>query len=105
MIADKVAADFLDAIADKVAEKLLPSVIEHLKSESFIKEDVTMDVSEAAPYIGISSELLYKLCANKRIPHIPISSTGKGRPRILFSSASIDAWKREQERLNFIKEA
>lgn len=99
----KLGTDFLEAIAESVAQRLLPRVIEHFKSEAVIKEDITMDVHEAASYIGISPEMLYKLCSNKLVPHIPISSTGRGRPRILFSSNSIDAWKREQERLNYMK--
>lgn len=97
----KLGTDFLEAIAESVAQRLLPRVIEHFKSETVIKEDITMDVNEAASYIGISPEMLYKLCSNKLVPHIPLSSTGRGRPRILFSSASIDAWKKERERENY----
>ncbi|AWP28754.1 helix-turn-helix domain-containing protein [Paenibacillus sp. Cedars] len=104
MIGDKAATEFLEAIVDRVAEKLLPTIIEQLKTESIGKPDITMEVHEAAPYIGISPEMLYKLCANKRIPHIPLSSTGRGRPKLLFSSASIDTWKKEQEKMHYKKE-
>lgn len=104
MIVDKVAADFLEAMAEKVAEKLLPVVVERLKSESVVKADVTMDANEAARYIGISRELIYKLCAASEIPHIKLGSNGSGRPRILFSSSSIDLWWKEQEQLNYRKE-
>lgn len=104
MIGEKAATDFLEAIAERVAEKLLPTIIEQLKTESNSRPDITMDVNEAAPYIGISPEMLYKLCANKRIPHIPLSSTGRGRPKLLFSSASIDLWKKEQEKMHYKKE-
>ncbi|MNR93689.1 Helix-turn-helix domain protein [compost metagenome] len=104
MIGEKVATEFLDAIAEKVAEKLLPNVIEYLKNDSILKNDVTMDVNEAALYIGISKEFLYKLCTANGIPHMKLSSTGSGRPRLLFSSSSIDAWRKEQEHLNYRKE-
>ena len=101
MIKETVAADFLESVAEKVAEKLLPKVIEHLKSQFTTKENITMDVNEAAPYIGISKEMLYKICANEGIPHVKLSSTGSGRSRLLFSSLSIDTWKREQEQINY----
>jgi predicted DNA-binding transcriptional regulator AlpA len=104
MITERVATDFLEGLAEKVAEKLLPKVIDQLQNELGIKEDKTLNVAEAAPYIGISAEMLYRLCDKKMIPHVRLSSSGTGRPRILFSSASIDAWRKEQERLNYRKE-
>ena len=104
MVGEKSISEFLDVIAGMVAEKLLPSVVEQLRVDTTIKKEITMDVNEAAPYIGISKEMLYKLCAANGIPHIKLSSTGSGRARILFSSSSIDSWKKEQEQLNYRKE-
>jgi len=50
----------------------------------------TLTVTEIAEYIGLSSDMIYILCREKRIPHIRI-----GR-RILFKRAAIDEWLENQ---------
>lgn len=54
-------------------------------------ERTTFTIEEAAQYIGISKNLMYKLVREKQIRAIRI-----GR-RILFKRDSIDQWLKEKE--------
>lgn len=51
----------------------------------------TINVKEAAEYIGVSKDLIYILVREKRIPHIRIGQ------RILFRKQTIDQWFSLQE--------
>lgn len=46
----------------------------------------TLTVKEVAEYLGISVDMVYILCREKRIAHFRIGS------RILFKKAAIDRW-------------
>lgn len=48
-------------------------------------------VKEAAEYIGVSADSIYKMVREKQIPHFRIRRT------ILFSKTAIDEWIKEQE--------
>lgn len=50
----------------------------------------TLDVKEVAEYLGISVDMIYILCREKRISHFRIGS------RILFKKESIDKWIESQ---------
>lgn len=54
-------------------------------------EQKTLSPKEAAEYIGIHVETLYKMVRQKEVPHIRI------RRRIFFSRETIDKWMRELE--------
>jgi len=101
MISERVGSEFLELIAERVAAKLLPEVMERISSIPPQKPDVTMDATEAAAYIGISKELLYQMCSEGSIPHLRLGSDGTKKKRIIFSSNTIDNWRKEQEQLNF----
>lgn len=51
----------------------------------------TIKVAEAAEYIGVSKDTIYKLVREGEIPHIRL---GK---RILFRIESLEAWLQERE--------
>lgn len=51
----------------------------------------TIKVAEAAEYIGVSKDTIYKLVRKQEIPHIRL---GK---RILFRVESLEAWLQERE--------
>lgn len=104
MISEKAGSDFLELIVDRLAEKLLPEIIERLALDLPETKNVTMDIKEAAEYIGISKELLYQLCSEGSIPHLKLGSNGTRKKRILFSSKNIDIWRREQEFLSLRKD-
>lgn len=46
----------------------------------------TLTVSEAATYLGVSNDTIYKLCREQRIVHFRIGS------RILFKKGKLDEW-------------
>lgn len=50
-----------------------------------------LTVKEAAEYLGVSRDSIYKMVREKQIPHFRIRST------ILFSQKAIDDWIKEQE--------
>ena len=50
----------------------------------------TLTVKEVAEYLGISSDMVYILCREKRIAHFRIGS------RILFKKEAIDNWIEKQ---------
>lgn len=50
----------------------------------------TLEVKEVANYLGVSSDLIYRLVREKAIPHFRI---GK---RILFKKHAIDEWINQQ---------
>jgi excisionase family DNA binding protein len=54
-------------------------------------EKQTIDVNEAATYLGISKDLIYILVRKKEIPHFRIGQ------RILFRKITLDSWIAEQE--------
>lgn len=54
-------------------------------------ERTTITVDELSEWIGISKDLVYSLCREKKIPHMRI---GK---RILFKISSVEKWLDEQE--------
>lgn len=51
----------------------------------------TLTTKEAAEYLGISVDMVFKMVREKRIPHFRV-----GR-RILFRVSSIDEWIEQQE--------
>ncbi|CAJ1315960.1 helix-turn-helix domain-containing protein [Paenibacillus nuruki] len=62
----------------------------------------SMDINETAEYLGISKELLYKMCAQKLIPHTRLGDENSKKARIIFRYSSIEAWRDEQEKNNYI---
>lgn len=56
-----------------------------------------LDVKEAANYLGVHTDTIYKMVREKEIPHYRL------RRRIMFSQEAIDRWIYKQE-LNSIQE-
>lgn len=63
----------------------------------------SMDINETAEYLGISKELLYKMCAQKLIPHTRLGDENSKKARIIFRSSSLETWRDEQEKNNYIE--
>ncbi|WP_254843983.1 helix-turn-helix domain-containing protein [Virgibacillus dokdonensis] len=55
-------------------------------------ERTTMTVKEMAVYLDLSTDFVYKLCREKKIPHIKIGT------RTMFKKESIDKWLSDLER-------
>ncbi|MNC08860.1 Helix-turn-helix domain protein [compost metagenome] len=101
MVDKKIGMNFIEELAREVAGIILPDVIDAIRSSSTFKEDRTLELDEAADYIGVSKATLYRLCNEKSIPHFRLGSKGTRRPRISFSSNSLDEWKKENEKSNY----
>lgn len=67
--------------------------------------DRTLDVDEAADYLGVDSKTIYQLCTEKRLPHIRLGRLNSKRPRVLFRQSTLDRWLREQENASIQRSA
>lgn len=88
------------AIADIVALHVSEAekrILERLSATS----DKTLTFSEACEYVQMSEYTLRNLCRLKRIPHRTVGTEGSKNPRYLFSSTSLDKWKRDEEAKNY----
>lgn len=97
---DAVASEFLEALAEKVAAKLLPVVLKKIEENTPTTEDKMVEAEKAAEFLGMSRDLIYRLCSQKQIPHVKSGVVGSRRPKMTFSMRSLEEWKRQQERLN-----
>lgn len=55
----------------------------------------TLTVKEIATFLDLSADFIYKLCREKKIPHIKIGS------RLLFKIESIERWLSELEQESY----
>ncbi|MEK4474286.1 helix-turn-helix domain-containing protein [Paenibacillus sp. FSL R7-0048] len=97
---EHVASDFLDAVAEKVASKILPTVLKKIEENIPISGDKMVEAEKAAEILGVSKDLIYRLCSQKQIPHVKSGAPGSRRPKMMFSIRSLEEWIRQQERLN-----
>ncbi|WP_110930643.1 helix-turn-helix domain-containing protein [Paenibacillus bouchesdurhonensis] len=88
------------AIADIVALHVVEAEKRILERLS-VASDKTLTFSEACEYLQMSDYTLRKLCKGKRIPHRTVGAEGSRSPRYLFSSVSLDRWKRDEEAKNY----
>lgn len=95
---EKVAADFMDAVVDRLAERLLPVVTDRLKAQYPKELDRAMTIPEAAEYTGISERILYRMCQQGQIPHYRAGVIGSKKPKIQIRKSRLDAWIADQER-------
>lgn len=85
----------MDEIIEEAAAKAAKLVLEQLEGSQ--KPDRVLDVKEAAEQLGVSTKLIYQLCAEKVLPHIQAGSLNSSKPRILFRQSTLERWLREQE--------
>jgi len=91
---------FYETLVQAAAAEAERRVMERLQNNS-ITPDRTLSVAETAEYLCISESALRRLCREKAIPHRQHGAPGSKNPRYLFSSASLDRWKREEEKKNY----
>ncbi|WP_167483529.1 helix-turn-helix domain-containing protein [Paenibacillus xylanexedens] len=87
--------DLLDEISRRVLTNLQPHITDILSNHMNKSQDRTLDIRQAAEHLCISDKTLYTMCKQKKIPHRRLGS------RITFSLSSLEAWGREQERINY----
>jgi hypothetical protein len=101
MTAEKIATDFFDEVVDRLADRLMPDILQRIASQIPVAQDRKMTIEETANSYPISEKLLYRMCKEKQIPHIRMGVIGSRKPKILLSSATLDAWMKEQEQQNY----
>lgn len=74
----------IEAIADKVIEKLKPIISSHDKYE----DDIIFDVDGLADYLKVSKSWIYERTHLKEIPHLKIDG------QLRFRKKDIDKWLR-----------
>ncbi len=99
---ENAANDLIDLLTDQVLERLVPLMIERFPALVNNEPNRSLSVEEAAEFLGISKDLLYKLCAEKSIPHTKLGVVNSKKPRMIFSSHSLETWRRQQEEINCI---
>ncbi|MEO2261203.1 helix-turn-helix domain-containing protein [Paenibacillus amylolyticus] len=88
------------AIAEMVAVQV--AAAEKRIMESLVAaKDQTLTFSEACNYLSMSEYTLRNLVKSKSIPHRAHGAQGSKNPRYLFSSNSLDRWKRDEEARNY----
>nr|WP_145402985.1 helix-turn-helix domain-containing protein [Paenibacillus xylanexedens] len=93
MSTDKIASQFVESIVRQV-ESSIKEQLENINHSSF-SNDRSLNIADASNYLGVSDKTLYLMCKKKQIPHRRFGS------KIVFSLASLDAWGREQDKLNY----
>lgn len=89
----------IQAIIDKKIAEAEKRIMEKLN----VKSDVALTFKEACKYLNMSSYSLRALCRTKKIPHRSVGRDDSRNPRYVFSSASLDQWKKDQEQMNYAK--
>ena len=91
---------FAQAFAE-LRKQLKEELREELRAELNNASGRDISFSEAMKYLGMSDYSLRQLCKAKKIPHRTVGRDGSKNPRYIFNTASLDRWKREQEKSNY----
>ena len=76
----------IEAIAQKVIEKLKPLITSNGKHE----DNIVFNKESLSKYLNVSESTINKLISNKQIPHFKIQQGQSGGVR--FSKKDIDRW-------------
>lgn len=76
-------------------------VLERIGNLVDTEPDSTWYINEAADFLGISSEMLRRMCSQKRVPHMRAGSENSRKSRLIFSSRTLREYRREQEQKNY----
>lgn len=92
------AADFISELKSMAIDEIMP-VLQEKIDELYIAriQCATLTSEEAARYLGITKECLYKLVREKQISAIHIGSLYSRKPNMKFRLSSLDKWLIEQE--------
>ncbi|WFR63064.1 helix-turn-helix domain-containing protein [Paenibacillus amylolyticus] len=88
------------AIAEMVAVQVAAAE-KRIMASLVSSNDKTLSFSEACIYLSMSEYTLRNLVKSKLIPHRVHGAEGSKNPRYLFSSNSLDRWKRDEEDRNY----
>ncbi len=76
--------EFLDLLADILAEKYFERVDDRMKKIPELKRLIT--AKEAGQYLSLSTEMIYRLASKKKLPYLKIGD------RVLFDLKALDHW-------------
>jgi len=76
--------EFLDMLADLLAEKYFERMDERIKRIPELRRLIT--AKEAAQYLSLSTDTIYRMASQKKLPYLKIGG------RILFDLRALDRW-------------
>src|SRR5512136_3205541 len=76
--------EFLDMLADLLAEKYFERVDERLKKIPELRRLIT--AKEASQYLNLSTDTIYRMASQKKLPYLKIGD------RVLFDVKALDQW-------------
>jgi len=75
---------FLDMLADLLAEKYFDRMDDRLKKVPELRRLIT--VKEASQYLSLSTDTVYRMASQKKLPYLKIGD------RVLFDVRALDHW-------------
>ncbi len=76
--------EFLDMLADLLAEKYFERMDERIKRIPELRRLIT--AKEAAQYLSLSTDTIYRMASQKKLPYLKIGG------RVLFDLRALDRW-------------
>jgi len=76
--------EFLDMLADILAEKYFERLNDRMKKIPELRRLIT--AKEAGQYLSLSTDTIYRMAAQKRLPYLKIGD------RVLFDIKRLDQW-------------
>ena len=76
--------EFLDMLADLLAEKYFERVEERIKKIPELRRLIT--AKEASQYLSLSTDTIYRMASVKKLPYLKIGD------RVLFDVKTLDQW-------------
>jgi excisionase family DNA binding protein len=76
--------EFLDMLADLLAEKYFERVEERIKKIPELRRLIT--AKEASQYLSLSTDTVYRMASLKKLPYLKIGD------RVLFDVKALDHW-------------
>lgn len=76
--------EFLNMLADLLAEKYFERMDERIKKIPELRRLIT--AKEAAQYLSLSTETVYRMASQKKLPYLKIGD------RVLFDLKALDHW-------------
>ena len=76
--------EFLDMLADLLAEKYFGRVDERMKKIPELRRLIT--AKEASQYLSLATETIYRMASLKKLPYLKIGD------RVLFDIKALDHW-------------
>jgi predicted DNA-binding transcriptional regulator AlpA len=94
---DQSIEDVIKSLIYEAVSAAEKRIMESINSQP----DRALDIPEAALHLGISEQLLYRMCRAQQIPHERYGVSGSKRPTIKFRMSDLEVWRAEQRASNY----